>query len=74
MSVPLFSIKFLISSLYNSAANSFFEIFSFLIADLFRVLKVPDRASAVAPPEVFYQKIYKLLKKFYFDIHHDLDL
>ena len=66
-------LKFLIIVLCNSAANSLFEIFSVLIADLFRVAKASDRASVEAPPEYFYQKIYKSLKQYLFDIHHIMD-
>ena len=46
-------LNFLIIGLRNSSANSLFEIFSFLIADLFRVVKVSDRASVAAQPKIF---------------------
>ena len=46
-------LNFLIIGLCNSSANSLFEIFSFLIADLFRVAKVSDRASVAAQPKIF---------------------
>ena len=54
--------SFLIIRLCNSSANSLFQIFSFLIADLFRIAKVSNRASVAAPTEAFYQKIYRPLK------------
>ena len=49
--------NFLIIGLYNSCANSLFEIFSFL----------------TAPPEDILSKIYKSLEQDLFDIHHILD-
>ena len=47
-------LDFLIIGLCNSSANSLFDIFLFLIADLFcvaRVAKVSGGPSAAAPPE-----------------------
>ena len=47
-------LDFLIIGLCNSSANSLFDIFLFLIADLFcvaRVAKVSSGPSAAAPPE-----------------------
>ena len=46
-----------------SSANSLFDIFSFLTADLFRVAKVSERASVAATPEDFLTKNYKPLKQ-----------
>ena len=51
------SLNFLIIGLCNSSANSWFDIFSFLIS----------------LPEVFYQNIYIPLKQDLFDIHPILD-
>ena len=52
-------LNFLIIGLCNSSANSLFEMFSFLIVELFREAKVSDRASVASPLEVFYQNIYR---------------
>ena len=68
----LFS-NFLIIGLCNSSANSLFDIFSFLTADLFCVATLSCRASVATPQEVFYQEIYKALKQDLFDIHHILN-
>ena len=59
-----FFSNFLIIGLFNLSANYLFDIFSFLIVDLFYVAriakvsdrKVFDRASVAAPPEVFLSK------------------
>ena len=51
-------LNFLIIGLCNSSANSWIEIFSFLIP----------------LPKVFYQKIDKPLKQDLFDIYRILDL
>ena len=50
-----FSI-FLIIGLCSCSANSLLCIISFLIADLFRVAKVSDRASVADPPDPFLSK------------------
>ena len=62
-------LNFLIIDLCNSSANSWFEIFSFLIplsVNLFYVAKVSGRARVA---EVFYHKIYRPLKQVRVDIH-----
>ena len=52
-----FSIwNFLVIGLCNSSANFLFEIFSFLITDLFSVAKISDHASVAALPEAFLSK------------------
>ena len=51
----LFS-NFLIIGFCNSSVSYLLEIVLFLIADLFRVVRVSDRASVAAPPEVFLTK------------------
>ena len=66
-------LNFLIIGLCNSFANSLLGIFSFLIADLFRVAKVSDLASVSAPSDVSYQKNYKPLKQVHVDVCHILD-
>ena len=43
-------LKFQIIGLCNSSSNSLVKLISFLIADLFRVAKVSDRANVAAPP------------------------
>ena len=63
----------LIIGLCNISANSLFDIFSILTAAVFRVAKVFHCASVAAPPEVFYQRIYKPLKQAHDDICHSLD-
>ena len=60
-----FFLNFLIIDLRNFSANSWFEIFSFLIPLL--------EADLFASEADFCQKIYKPLKQDPFDIHHVLD-
>ena len=67
------SLNFLIIGLRNSFANSLLEMFSSLIADLFRVAKVSGLAGVSAPSDVSYQKIYKPLKQVHIDVRHILD-
>ena len=52
-------LNFLKIGLCNFSANSLFNTFSFLVADLFRaahMAKVSDRANVATPPEDFLSK------------------
>ena len=63
---PFLFFNFLIIDFCNSSVNSLFEIFSYLISDLF--------ASVAVPPEVFLSKMYGPLKQVHVHIHHILDI
>ena len=63
-------MSILFVGLCNSSYNCWFEIILLWIADLFGVAKVSGWVQVTAPPEDFYQKIYKPLKQDLFDNHH----
>ena len=69
MKIRILLLNFLIIHLYNSLANSLFEIFFFVTSDLFRAAKVSDRASVAAPAEFLIKK----MEQFLFDINHISD-
>ena len=63
------SLNFIIIGFCNYSATFLLDIMSFLNEDLFRVTKVSERASIVAPPENFLSKYVRSLKQVYVDIH-----